>query len=146
VTAGERAPTVGALIDMLANLAQRLTGRPIAPPRLVSRAVFERLMRSLPALGRTRLARRIAAQALDLCMYCIDQPLPSSLPELELRHGSQTLPPLETIVQRNLDYWATGTAYSGGRSGAPGDAVPAMDDRLTARDRMVEIGGRRCIA
>ena len=146
VTAGERAPTVRELMDLLVQQAQRLAGRPIATPRLIGRATFERLLRSPSLPGRARRLRRLAAQALDLCMYCIDGTLPSSLPELERRNGP-LLPPIELTVQSNLTYWAGVTGGLGRRerdvrqagivSQAGGPVEPAA---------ITEIGGELCIA
>jgi nucleoside-diphosphate-sugar epimerase len=145
VTAGERAPTVRELMDLLVEQAQRLVGRPIATPRLVGRATFERLLRSA-ASGQVRHLKRLAGQALELSMYCIDQPLPSSVPDLERRHGP-LLPPVELTVQSNLTYWARVT---GGLSRRARDAGPAgamsQDDRLVELGAMTRVGEERCIA
>jgi nucleoside-diphosphate-sugar epimerase len=146
VTAGERAWTVRELLDLLLEQAQRLAGRPIARPRLVGRATVERLLRAAPPSGQARRLRRLAAQALDLSMYCIDQPLPSSLPELE-RQGGPLLPSIELTMQSNLSYWANATgALSRPMRGAAPAPTMTQPAHLAGPDTITERGAELCIA
>lgn len=122
VTAGQQALQVRALADLCAANAERLLGRAVHPPRLVSADVFERLIRPvfLPALPAR--FKRTLNQVEQFARYMsLVEPLPSSLPELETRRCVGPLPSPEMTLTRSLDYWAAATGLMNHivRAGAP---------------------------
>ncbi len=107
LTAGDKAMTVGAIVDTGIEYTSRLVGHPIVPPKIVDADVFERLIRPvfLPALPRHMKKNMI--RVLPITKTCVARPLPTSLPDLESKLGL-TLPfsPEQTLL-RNLGRWIT---------------------------------------
>lgn len=107
LTSGQGAIRLRNMADICIEQAALLTGKKL-DLRMLDTEVFERLILPVffPALpGRQR---RMLESALTLARYLnIENPLPSSLKELESRLNVPLfLDPAETLV-KNLEYWAT---------------------------------------
>lgn len=106
LTSGDRALQVGRAVTLWEQHIPRLTGRAIKPLRYVEPDVIDRLVRPvfLPSLpARTQM---MVNQALELLSFSVEQPLPSSLPELETKLGIDHMPDLELCLIRNAEFWA----------------------------------------
>jgi len=106
LTAGNRALQVRKAVSLWEQHVPRLTGRAIKPLRYVEPDVIDRLIRPvfLPALpARTQM---MVNQALELLSFSIEQPLPTSLPQLESLLGIRHMPELELCLIRNAEFWA----------------------------------------
>lgn len=105
ITLGDRALSLERIIEICVAHAQVHGGRPVARPRLYSFETFDRLIRpvffnALPAPLRASFER-----AMSVGRYInIDQPFPTSLPELEAEFGLALPSPEDTLI-RNLDFW-----------------------------------------
>jgi hypothetical protein len=111
LTAGEQALTVREIIDLCLDHSQDLIGSPVASPRIVNPDVFERLIRPVFLPNLPRHLQRIMIRALQLSKNCLEQPLPTSLPELERSLHLAPLPSLQQTFLHNLEYWATVNGY-----------------------------------
>jgi nucleoside-diphosphate-sugar epimerase len=106
ITAGSRALQVKQAVTLWEQHLPRLTGRSVKAPRYVDPGIIDRLVRPvfLPSLpARTQM---MLNQALELLSFSVDQPLPSSLPDLESVLGTPRMPNPETSLIRNAEFWA----------------------------------------
>jgi hypothetical protein len=114
LTAGDSAPRVDEVFEWMTSFGKARLGVNIHPPKLVGGEVYERLiapvfLRALP--GRVQAS---VQRVMPLTRYFdIDQPLPSSLPDLRLRLGLTPLPDLRESFERSLAYWAAANALGG---------------------------------
>lgn len=111
LTTGEEAPTLGELLELGHEVAERL-GRPFSMPRCVDPEIIDRLVRPVfmdefPSKIKRRLERVLEFNAL----VNPGGPLPSSLPELRERYGTGHLPDLRDAFVRNVEFWARETGF-----------------------------------
>jgi nucleoside-diphosphate-sugar epimerase len=107
VTAGPRALTLAAAVDVVVATGRRL-GITVDTPRFVSPEQFDRIIApvflpALPATMRTTITRLLDFFAVYLDM---NEPMPTSLPALE-EQGTTTLPDLADSLSRSLHHWHT---------------------------------------
>ena len=106
LTAGHRALTLCDLFDIGVEHGQRLIGRPFVPPRLVTPDVFDRLIRPVFMPAFPVKMQRIINRAIQVGKYLsIDEPFPTSLPDLEHQLGLPVLPDSSVTFLRGLEYW-----------------------------------------
>jgi nucleoside-diphosphate-sugar epimerase len=106
LTAGDRALKIDQALRLWQLHIPRLTGQVIKPPRYVDPDVIDRLVRPvfLPTLpARTRA---MIDQALELLSFSLEDPLPSSMPDLEARLGVAPMQDPELTLIRNVEFWA----------------------------------------
>jgi nucleoside-diphosphate-sugar epimerase len=107
LTSGPRALRVDQAVAVWEQHIPRLTGRMVKRPRYVDPDVIDRFVRPvfLPALP-ARLQSMIN-EALQLLSFSIEDPLPTSLPELETQLGISRMPDPELSAIRNAEFWAS---------------------------------------
>lgn len=106
ISAGERAPTVDALLDVAADVAAE-AGVEMQRPRLVAPDFVERLMRPaflgvLPERGQRHFEQMVQLTRL----FETDTPFPSSVEPLCARFGIDPVPSFEDAFRQSMRYWA----------------------------------------
>lgn len=107
ISSGPQAMTVGQIVELCADNSETLMGRAVARPKFVTQDVFDRLIKPVFLPQMPGLVRRTVERAMHLARYLnIEEPFPTSVPELEREFGVQPPPsPAETFL-RSLEYWA----------------------------------------
>jgi nucleoside-diphosphate-sugar epimerase len=121
VTAGLAALPFARMMTLWAENIQRLTGQRVKEPRIVDTDYVERLVKPvfLPAVPAE--IRGLVEGSLQLLKYMtIEEPFPTSLPELQSLLGTPPLPDLELTVVRNIEFWARKRGFTPARVPAGG--------------------------
>ena len=107
ISSGPQAMTVGQLVELCADNSEQLMGRAVARPKFVTQDVFDRLIKPVFLPQMPGLIRRTVERSMQLARYLnIEEPFPTSVPELEREFGVQPPPsPAQTFL-RSLEYWA----------------------------------------
>ncbi len=106
LTAGERALKVETLLRLWQLHIPRLTGHLIRPPRYVEPDVIDRLVRPVFLPSLPARIRSVTEQGLELLSFSVENPLPSSLPELENALGIAPMQDPELTLIHNVEFWA----------------------------------------
>jgi len=106
LTSGDRALTVGRAVELWEQHIPRLTGRAIKPLRYVEPDVIDRLIRPVFLPSLPQRTQMMVNQALELLAFSVEQPLPTSLPNLEAQLGIPHMPEPEICLIRNAEFWA----------------------------------------
>jgi nucleoside-diphosphate-sugar epimerase len=105
ITLGDRALSLERIVDICVTQANMRGGRPITRPRLYSFETFDRLIRPVFFDALPPPLRASFERAMGVARYInIDQPFPTSLPQLATEFGLALPSPEETLI-RNLDFW-----------------------------------------
>jgi nucleoside-diphosphate-sugar epimerase len=106
VSAGDRAPLATEMVAACAAVAKRL-GLEIDSPRLVGREIIDRLFRPvfIPRLP-PRTRRRFLSMVELTELLDSEDPLPSSMHELERRLGLPPAPDPIDVLTHSCEYWA----------------------------------------
>jgi len=112
ITAGGRALTITRVGELLQQFVAGLGGS-FAWPRIVSPDIVERLLLPVffPALPLS-LQKRFEHLLKVSAYLFIDDPFPSSMPELESRLELPPFPDLEVAALRGLTHWASVTGFA----------------------------------
>ena len=112
ITAGERAPTVRRVIELITEFAESI-GRPIKPPRFVSPDIVDRLIRPAFMSALPPTVQKGFERVLQISSYLkASEPFQTSLPEIISRYTLSPLPDFEAAFVRGLEYWANKTGYA----------------------------------
>lgn len=105
ITLGDRALTLERIVDLCIAYAARIDRRIVTRPRIYDFETFDRLIRPVFFHALPASLRQSFDRAMTVARYLnIDHPFPTSLPQFEADFGI-ALPPPETTLLRNLDYW-----------------------------------------
>ncbi len=107
LTAGEEALSLDNIIDLCIEHAPRLVGRPLDRPKMISMDLFDRLIRPVFLPEFPPQQQRILETTMQFMRYLnVEQPFPTSRPELECKFNVPPLPDPHLTIVANLDYWA----------------------------------------
>lgn len=112
ITAGDQSLTVRQTVDAIVEFTRQL-GRPIKPPRFATPDIIDRLIRPVFMSALPPTVQKGFDRLIQISSYLnVDEPFPTSLPEIQARNNLPPLPDLKEALMRSLEYWAEVTGYA----------------------------------